>query len=419
MKISHALALASILTATLSVIPVHAAAEDVVHVSGRIMAADGKTPLTEAAIAAYDEKGKVIAHGKTDADGRYTLAVPRGALHLTKKKGGNFLGGILKGAGSLLNVAAGVAPMAMGGLGGLGSLGNVAGLAGGSNPLGAISGLAGGGNPLGALAGSGGRLSGGAGMPQGMDMRKMMEMAKKNALAAGVDSKMLDEAMKGYGGMFGDDDGGFGEDAPAANAPGAMILRVTAAGRSEAGGVGQLYWMQDETVQEEGKEKKRTSAWVDPICLAKEGDELPSRIVRGYFAIVDGGLDPAIVEVGKTVTVAIKLPLPDEPKVDLVVIARNAKTGETWELTPDKEPGVYKAEIPVDKAKFAKNDQTLSILAYARDPKVEGRSKKAEDAISGAGLWKLDKRFEYNPRIVASRNRVDLRLTVVEPAKEK
>jgi hypothetical protein len=418
MKISNALALASVLTLTLAGTPVTAHAEDVVYANGRIMAADGKTPLADAAIAAYDEKGKVIAHGKTDADGRYTLAVPRGALHLSKKKGGNFLGGILKGAGSLLNVAAGVAPMAMGGFGGLGS---VAGLAGGGNPLSAVTGLAGGGNPLGglgglqALAGSAGKFAGGAGFPGGMDPRKMMEMMKKNGALAGMDSDSLDELMKSYGGMFGGEDGG----QPAANAPGTMILRVTSAGRSEAGGVGQLYWMQEETVQEAGKEKKRTVAWVDPICLAKEGDELPSRIVRGYFAIVDGGLDPAIVEIGKTVTVAVRLPLPDEPKVDLVVLARNAKTGETWELTPDKEPGVYKAEIPVDKAKFAKNDQTLSVLAYARDPKMEGRSKKAEDAINGAGLWKLDKRFEYNPRIVASRNRVDFRLTVVEPAKEK
>lgn len=400
MRFAIALALAAIL-----VTPTAVRADDVVYAGGRILAADGKTPLADAAIAVYDEKGKVIAHGKTDAAGRYSLAVPRGALHLSKKRGGGFsLGGILKGAGSLLNVAAGVAPMALGGFGGLPGLG-------GGGALSAVTGLAGGGNPLGGLGGLAGKLPGGVALPNGANMKKMMEAMQKAGAQGGMSDELMRSLMSAHGDGMDDE---FGADAPSPNSPGALVFRVTCSGYNEVGGVGQIYWMQDETVQDNGKDKARSVAWVDPICLAKDGDSLPSRIVRGYFAFADSGIEPAIVEMGQTVTIFAKLPLPEEPKVDLVVLARNAKTGEAWELSLGAD-GVYKAEIPVDK-KFAKNDQTISILAYPRAG-TEGRSKKAEDAIKGAGLWKLDKRFEYNPRIIASRNRADLRLTVVEPAK--
>lgn len=322
------------------------------------------------------------------------MAVPRGALHLSKKRGGNFLGGILKGAGGLLGIAAGIAPMALGGFGG------VSGLVSGGLPLTAVSGLAGGPNALAALNG----------MQQGrMNAAAMAAMRKRMAARQGLDDDDLsmDDEM-GYMSEF--------ENAPAANSPGAMVFRVTCTGHNEVGGVGQIYWMQDETVQDGGKATKRSVAWVDPILLAKQGEAAPSRIVRGYFAFQGASIDPAIVEIGKTVTVSVKLPLPEEPKVHVVVVARNAKTGAMWQLSPG-EAGVYRAEIPIDD-KFAKNDQTISILAYASGGESDGRSKKAEDAISGAGMWKLEKAFEYNPRIVASRNRLDLRLTVVQTSKQ-
>src|SRR5687767_131543 len=86
-----------------------AGAEDKVEAVGRILASDGKTPLQDAMIAVYDEQGKVIAHGKTDSEGRYRIPVPRSALHLVKKRSGSgFLGGLLKGVGSVVNVAAGL-----------------------------------------------------------------------------------------------------------------------------------------------------------------------------------------------------------------------------------------------------------------------------------------------------------------------
>ena len=392
-----------------------AKADEKVEAVGRILASDGKTPLADAMIAVYDEQGKVIAHGKTDSEGRYRIPVSREDLHLVKRrKGGGFLGGLFKGVGNIVNVAAGFAPMMLtGGLSGLAG-GGLSGLAGG-NPLGAASGLIGGGKgPLGALSGAvGGGFPGfpGGKLPGGMTgiTPEMMKMMSQGGMPGG---DYLSKLMAQYGGM----DGEMGGGEPAANSPGALPFRVTLAGHMEVGGVSQVYWMQEEPIEENGKKKSRTVAWVDPIWLAKTGEEAPSRIVRGFFAFQDAAIDPAIVEIGRNVTLAVKLPLPDEPKVDVIVVARNSKTGEIWQLDPAGD-GVFKAEIPVDKKGFGKDDQTISVLAYAADPATPGRNKKAEDAIKG--LWKLDKPYEYNPKIVASRNRVDLRLTVVEPAKPR
>jgi hypothetical protein len=392
----------SILTvlAIFAVQPLAAVAEETVLANGRILAADGKTPVPDAAIAVYDEKGNVIAHGKTDVDGRYSMAVPRGALHLTKRRG-SFFGGLLKGAGGLLNVAAGLAPMAMGGFGG------IPGLAGGGLPLAAMSGLSGAGNPLSAASGllaAQSALSTFKGAHGGAPSPAAMEAMRRRASARRLsrDDNSEQDADVDLAFEFG--------SAPAANSPGAMIFRIASPGREEVGGVGQIYWIQDDTIDVGGKKRKQTTAWVDPVWLAKQGEGAPSRIVRGYFAFQAASVDPAIVETGQKVTISARLPLPEEPKVQVVVVARNAKTGATWQLLPS-EGAVYRAEIPVEDG-FSKNDQTISVLAYAASGE-EGRSKKAEDAIDRAGMWKLERPYEYNPKIVSSRNRLDLRLTVV------
>ncbi len=82
------------------------------------------------------------------------------------------------------------------------------------------------------------------------------------------------------------------------------------------------------------------------------------------------------------------LHMPDEPKVDVVVIARDAKTGEVFELAPAGS-GVFKVQIPVDKKSFAKNDQTISIVAYARESGTldEARRPRTRFPVRECGSW--------------------------------
>ncbi len=383
-------------------LPCAALADDHVVANGRILSSDGKTPVEGAIIAVYDEKANVIAHATTDADGRYSLSVPRDVLHLSpKRKGGNFLGSILGGVSKLTSIAASVAPMAIG----AGALGGLA-LPGGAGGIGQI--IGGGGIPnLGEIGQGIGQFAavGMGGVGQMKPTAAQIEMVKK-MMPPGMNTEYLDSMMNMYGAN---------SQEPTANSPGALVLRVVRTGSSEVGGIAQVYWLQNSEVEENGKSVKRSEVWLDPIWLSKDGGKAPSRIVRGYFAISDAHADPPIVEFGQTLTLSVELPLPEEPRVNVVVLAHNAKTGETFELAPAGD-GLYRAAVPVDK-KFAQNDQVISILAYPREAGASGRSDKEEDAISGAGLWKLDKPFVYNPRLIASRNRLDLKVTVVEPAR--
>jgi hypothetical protein len=100
-----------------------------------------------------------------------------------------------------------------------------------------------------------------------------------------------------------------------------------------------------------------------------------------------------------------------------VVVARNNKTGEMYELER-LEQGLYGAEIAIDK-RFPKNDQTFTILAYAEQDERPGRSKKVEESLVGQGYFKPDKPFLYNPLMLVSRNRAEVVLTVVEPSRRR
>src|SRR5205085_9310548 len=130
----------------------------------------------------------------------------------------------------------------------------------------------------------------------------------------------------------------------------------------------------------------------------------PSRINRKLMMLSDGTVQPTPVELGQKVNIRVNLTVPDELKSDVVVVAHNSKSGELYELRPG-ENGLFSSDIEVDKT-FQKDEQTLSILAYYCETGKPGRSKRLEDGINGAGLWKLDKTYEYNPLLAARRNRL-------------
>ena len=61
-----------------------ASAEELVWATGKVFTDDGRTPLSDAIVAVYDDRYHVIDYAKTGPDGAYTLTIPRHALHLTR-----------------------------------------------------------------------------------------------------------------------------------------------------------------------------------------------------------------------------------------------------------------------------------------------------------------------------------------------
>lgn len=203
--------------------------------------------------------------------------------------------------------------------------------------------------------------------------------------------------------------------ADARKEPGAIVMKVSAPGRNDALSVARVYWMQEEIYRVGGAERRTFAAWIDPVEMRSEKDQKRSTIESDYLKFTDARLDPSIAERGDTVTISVKLPMPKEPVTPVIVIARNSRTGAVVQLEPvggDR----YEGRFVVDK-KMPRDDQTISILAYAEAADKPGRNRAAEAAILRAGMFDPRRPFVYNPLLVASRNRADVILTVVEKPK--
>jgi hypothetical protein len=368
--------------------PCAARADDNIIVVGHVFASDGKQPLADATVAVYDDKNQVIDHARTDADGKYTLKVPRSDFHFpSHHSGGNFMGGLLKGAVKVVGAAASVAvPLA-------GMANPIAG-AGASLAEGALSGLGGGGVR---------RLPGGK-MGAGM-----MDQARARALVSQMQARGMAVPPQLLAIANGSAEGA---ETLAANASGALPVRVTLQGHADAVSVTQIYCLQEQIDREDGKKTRTVTAWVDPVQLAETGDQASAVVPHRFFKLQQAQAEPSIAEYGQTVKMSVKMATPGEPNVPIIVIAHNVKTGKDYELTPAGDD-LYSAEIMVDK-EFVKNTQTLCILAYAQDPEKPGRNKKSEDALRGGGLWDATKPYLFDPGICRSRNRAEVVLTVVE-----
>jgi len=341
-----------------SCLPMAASADDLVRATGRVYAADSKKPLAGAIVAVYDDRNRVVDYARTDANGEYALAVPRSALHLNKR-GKGFFHQVVSVVGGVGRIAA--LPLKAG-------IRAAAAASTVSDPLTRIG------------------IGTASGVAQGLV--DIMAPAERKKQVENLRSQ-----------------------------PGVLVMKVSMPGHNDAVSIARVYWMQEEIYRAGGKEQRALTAWLDPANLTRAGESKPSSIASDYLTFTDARLEPSIAEVGQTVTLTVTLPSPPEPNVPIVVVARNSRNGQVFELSPVRS-GVYRAEFVVDK-RFPKNDQTITILAYAQQGDRPGRNKKVEDAINGAGLWKPDKPFVYNPLLVVSRSRAEVVLTVVEPPRRR
>jgi hypothetical protein len=335
-------------------------AEELAWVTGKINGADGR-PLRNALIAVYDDKNKVVDYARTDDNGEYALAVPSKVLHLNKK-GKGFFTEVFNGVTRFVGDAAGfvATPLRSGVRAVTSAQANL-------NP-----------DPI----SRGGIAAGGAIVDQ-----VLFAVTPRRRATVQEERKQ----------------------------PGAMVIKAVSPGTKDLVAIGRVYWVQKETFRAGGKETKNLAAWLDPIQLQRTESEKPSTIGTETLTFTGARLEPSIAEPGDRVRIMARLPLPLQPTVYITVVARNNRTGQKWELLPERN-GVYAIDIEVDK-RFPKDDQTISILAYAAQENKPGRRGDVERAIEKSGLWDPNKIFVPNPLLAVSRNRADLTLTVVAPSK--
>ncbi len=338
-----------------------ARAEELVWASGKVLDTRGR-PLRGAYIAVYDDSNRVIDYARTDSEGEYALAVPRHLLHLDHGHGKGFVAEVFSGVTRFVGGAAEFV----------------------ANPV--RSGL----------------------------------HAVTNAEAA-LDPNILDKGAIAGGGAVVDQvlfavTPRQKRKVPLEERkkPGSLLLKVIAQDQSDVVGVGHIYWMQEETFRGGGHTGKTLAAWLDPVHLEAADTDTPSKIDGSYLRFTNTRLEPSIAEPGQTVRIITRLPMPPTPEIHVIVVARNSRTGQKWELKQDND-GYFTGEFEVDK-RFPRDDQKIYLLAYGADERHPGRRPHAEAAIDHEGLWDPRKPFIYDPVLVASRSRAEVTLTVVSPS---
>lgn len=342
-----------------------ARAEDRVWISGHVLDRNNR-PVANALVAVYDDANKVVDYTRTDDQGEYALAVPKRVLHLQERHGQGFVSEVFGTAMRFVGDAAGfVANPVRAGVRAVTST-EAANFA----------------DPL----TRGGIAVGGAAVDQ-----VLFAVSPKPARLKEIEARKR---------------------------PGAFLMKVVVDGQNDMVGVGRVYWLQRERFKAGGKEQDTLAAWLDPVRVTPTDSDRPSEVQSEYMIFKSARLVPSIAEPGARVHIQTKMAIPSDPhKVDVVVVARNNRTGQMWELQPLGE-GRFEGEFEVDK-RFPRDDQTISILAYAASQPVPGRRRDVEGAIEHAGLWNVKQPYIYDPLLVVSRNRADLTLTVVIPEAKK
>ena len=357
----HLLLIAVLVATSLASLAMPASADDRVWLTGVVLASDGR-PLSNAIVAVYDDKQRVVDHAKTDEDGRYALLVSTKDVHLNGGGGKGFFHQVTSGVSRLVGGVAGIA----------------------------------------ALPVRAGMKAAAAAMPA-TDPITRAQIAAASSVADLAVRSVVPEGRPAK------------SNVPAYKRPGALLMKVSCEGHAGVVGAAQVYWMEEELTKIGDNEKKNIIAWVDPVKLAPETSKADSEIGSRNLYFTEARISPTIAERGQTVRIDVAIPTPHEPRTPIIVVARHQPTGQFIELRPVGQDR-YSGEFVVDK-RFPLNDQAVVVVAYAEQREGAGRDKKVEEALVGAGCFDPRKEYVYNPLLAASRNRAIQMLTVVGPGK--
>jgi hypothetical protein len=200
---------------------------------------------------------------------------------------------------------------------------------------------------------------------------------------------------------------------------GQAALLVSAAGFKEARVTVGAYWMEHPKV-EKGK-RPGMQAWLDTIQIAPVSGNKGASVVQQVLTLSNPIVEPTLAPAGSPIKIQVKLNIPPGPERRVRVFAREARKDIVVELT--HQPGtdnIYAGTMTLDK-KAPAGPTAISVGALRALPIEVNLDPKKVDPLQSfvARLddMKAGHAYEYDPRIMASENRLDLNLTVLEPKK--
>jgi len=357
---------------------------------GVITDAESGKPLSGVTVAALDSKGHPIAWGKTDDSGRYALpAAPLKALNLEKEgRGGGLLAGLVRGTGKLIGTAVDVT---------VDATKVVAGAVVGQQTLGAAAAVV---NPG---TGSGPTAQAKAQIAQESAGKASQRVKGELDLEEKPHAKRP-EAKK--------------TEKPVTAGPGQVILKAALSNYQEFQGPASVYWMEP-PVAEKGQPQIGPQAWLEPVKLAASGKEGKSCVCPTRIVIEDARLEPDLATPGSTVKVSARVNAPKQEGLAYRVFLVDDRAHAVVELKPG-DGGRYLADWTVPE-KHPLGDTVLVLAALRTRPVTVDVSRAQEDPLPRLAArlddLKPSHKYEYDPRICASHNRVELRFIVLDPKK--
>jgi len=364
---------------------------------GQVVDAAGGKPVAGATVALRYRRGRVLAWTKTDAQGRYTLAADSLALlDLPTARRRGMLAAIergmvevvklpVKAAGAVVSTATDAVKAV--------------------DPVGILKAAA-----VGTLAGTPMPLAAkAAGDLQNLTGAGARQTARTNAAEAVVNGSPAAPAAEKPKDMPG---------------PGEVGLLVSAPQFKEFRGPVGAYWM---TAPERGDKggPSGPQAWLDTVRMAQASGDKSSDVQDQAPRLADPTLDAALAAAGSSVKITVRLPLPADPipadpMMKVRVVAREQKTRQVAELMP-QGGGIFAGTLVLDP-KTPTGDTTMTIVALKATPvDVTLRPGKGDPLLAWAAYQEdldADKPYHFDPRIMASENRLDLKMTILDPKQE-
>ena len=345
---------------------------------GHVLDIDGK-PLSGATVALQDAAGKVVAWTKTNAQGEYALAAdPMNALHLRASARRGLLEQCARAVGDVA-----MAPVKV-----------------------VVNTVVNPGQTLKSAV-----VSVATGTPAPLVGQAIAPVLTNKSIPDQTAKQAREVAAKT---AVGDGPAPKGKKPPADK--GEALLLVSAPNFKEARVKAGAYWLEGPSTDK--AKPMGMQAWLETVKMAPTAGDKKSAMMQEALTLTEPALDQTLVPAGSVVKIKVKLQCPPGPEHKVRVFAREARKDTVVELLPQEgaDKSVYLGTLMLDP-KTPAGETTVSIAALRAEP-VEVKLDPRKTDPLGEFVRRLDdmrseKPYQYDPRIMASENRIDLKMTVL------
>lgn len=196
-------------------------------------------------------------------------------------------------------------------------------------------------------------------------------------------------------------------------------ILVVAKGYKDANLVAHAYWLDPPDLKDRNK-PVGVQAWLETVELAPKDDKKNALLEKEALTLCNGTAEPTLAPAGSSIDISVKLDPPTDVNHPVRVFARLASRDTVVELMPsDKEKGVYTGSMTLS-AKTPPGDTMICIGALRADPVEVKLDPKRPNALR-MFVGKVDdmngsKPYGYDPFVMASENRLDLKVTILPPS---